>query len=204
MPGNSPGIGVRCLSAALTYLLLFQSGAQPLAALAQSAPMLKIVILEGEGAINNVRQRTAREPIVQVQDVNNRAVAGAVVLFTLPDRGAGGIFPNGSTSLTVTTDAQGRAIATGLRTNNIAGRFQIRVDASYQGQRANATITQSNAMTTAAAGGGASGKLIAILAIAGGAAAGGAIAATRGGKAAPPAPTPTSVSAGTPTVGPPR
>ena len=203
MPGNSPGIGVRCLSAALTYLLLFQSGAQPLAAQAQSAPKLKIVILEGEGAINNVRQRTAREPIVQVQDVNNRAVAGAVVLFTLPDRGAGGIFPNGSTSLTVTTDAQGRAIATGLRTNNIAGRFQIRVDASYQGQRANASIIQNNAMT-AAAGGGASGKLIAILAIAGGAAAGGAIAATRGGKAAPPAPTPTSVSAGTPTVGPPR
>ena len=40
-------------------------------ATAQVAPMLNLVVLEGEGATNNIRQRTAREPIVQVQDENH-------------------------------------------------------------------------------------------------------------------------------------
>ena len=31
-------------------------------AAAQVAPMLNLVVLEGEGATNNIRQRTAREP----------------------------------------------------------------------------------------------------------------------------------------------
>ena len=45
---------------------------------AQGAPTsLKIVILEGDGAINNIRQRTAREPIVQVQDVDGARAAVA-------------------------------------------------------------------------------------------------------------------------------
>ena len=55
----------RCLvSLFVTYLLM----TQPLmAAPPQQAPAkLSIVIVEGEGAINNIRQRTAREPIVQV------------------------------------------------------------------------------------------------------------------------------------------
>ena len=32
-------------------------------ATAQIAPMLNLVVREGEGATNNIRQRTAREPI---------------------------------------------------------------------------------------------------------------------------------------------
>ena len=49
---------------------------------------LNIVILEGEGATNNIRQRVAREPIVQVEDENRRplagvAVAGAVVVVVV-------------------------------------------------------------------------------------------------------------------------
>ena len=55
---------------------------------AQQAPMkLNIVIVEGDGAINNIRQRTAREPIVQVEDENNMPVAGATVYFLLPESG---------------------------------------------------------------------------------------------------------------------
>jgi hypothetical protein len=77
-----------------------------------SAPgRLSIVIVEGEGAINNVRQRVAREPIVQVEDENRRPVAGAAVTFLLPNQGAGASFANGAQSLTITTDAQGRAVA---------------------------------------------------------------------------------------------
>jgi hypothetical protein len=34
----------------------------------QDNPRLRIVILEGEGAITRVQQRTAREVIVQVED----------------------------------------------------------------------------------------------------------------------------------------
>ena len=59
-------------------------------ATAQVAPMLNLVVIEGEGAVNNIRQRTAREPIVQVEDENHRPVAGAVVVFMLPSNGAGG------------------------------------------------------------------------------------------------------------------
>ena len=40
---------------------------------------LQITILDGEGALNNIKQRTAREPIVQVTDENHKPVAGAVV-----------------------------------------------------------------------------------------------------------------------------
>lgn len=54
---------------------------------AQVAPMLNLVVLEGEGATNNIRQRTAREPIVQVEDENHKPVAGAIVVFTLPSNG---------------------------------------------------------------------------------------------------------------------
>ena len=200
------------LSIALVFSLVV-SGVSPLwaAPRAQAGPaQLQIVILEGEGAINNIRQRTAREPIVQVQDENHRPIAGAVVLFTLPDRGASGTFANGATSMTVTTDAQGRAVATGLRPNSVPGKLEVRVNASYQGQTASATIAQTNVLGAAAAAGGAgAGKIIAILAIAGGAAAGGIVAATRNKSSTPSTPStpgtvPTVISAGAPSVSPPR
>ena len=75
---------------------------------AQVAPMLNLVVVEGEGQINNIKQRTAREPVVQAQDENHRPVAGAIVMFTLPSNGAGGTFANGAHTLTVTTRAGAR------------------------------------------------------------------------------------------------
>ena len=72
-------------------------------------PGLNFIVVEGEGAINNIRQRTARETIVQVEDENRKPAAGAVVVFTLPSQGAGGTFADGGQTLTVATDAQGRA-----------------------------------------------------------------------------------------------
>jgi hypothetical protein len=76
------------LSAALAFLLVL-AGVAPLeAAPAQQTSTLKILVLEGQDAINNIRQRTARDTIVEVQDENNKPVAGAVVTFLLPDRGA--------------------------------------------------------------------------------------------------------------------
>ena len=176
-----------------------------------TTPKIRIVIVEGEGAINNVRQRVAREPIVQVEDENRKPVAGAAVTFLLPNQGASGVFANGARSLTVMTDENGRAVARGLRPNNVNGQYQINVNASHEGRTANATINQTNAFIAAAAAGaaGISMKLLVILGIAGAAAAGGAIAATRGGGNNGPAatagrPSPTVITPGTPTVGGPQ
>src|SRR5881394_2449600 len=84
----------------------------------QAVTALSITIVEGEGAINNVRQRVNREPIVQVEDENHKPVAGAVVVFLLPDQGATGTFANGSRMFMTVTDNQGRATARGIRPNN--------------------------------------------------------------------------------------
>jgi hypothetical protein len=188
----------------LVFLMIIGSGQGQV----QPAPtQLNIVIVEGEGAINSVKQRIAREPVVQVEDENHKPVAGAAVTFLLPNQGAGASFANGARSLTVLTDDKGQAIARGLKPNNVNGQYQIRVNASYRGQTANTTINQSTALTGAAAGAGISAKLLIILAVAGAAAAGGAIAATRGGGNNTPgttAPTPTVITPGSPTVGAPR
>jgi hypothetical protein len=181
-------------------------------AAAQVAPMLNLVVVEGEGAVNNIRQRTAREPIVQVQDENHKPVAGAIVVFTLPTNGAGGAFANGAHTLTIVTDSEGKAVARGLKPNGIKGQYQIRVNASSKGQTASTNITQINAVIAAsgaAAGAAVSGKLIAILVAVGAAAAGGAayaIHANSGGAPAAitPVATATTIAIGTGAVGPPR
>src|SRR5260221_45644 len=55
----------------------------------QTPTSLQIVIVEGEGAINNVKQRVNREPIVLVEDETHNPVAGASVTFFLPNKGPG-------------------------------------------------------------------------------------------------------------------
>lgn len=165
---------------------------------------LSIVVIAGEGAINKLKDRLNTEPVVQVADESHRPIAGAAVVFFLPNQGPGGVFANGTRSLTVTTDAQGRATAAGIRRNNISGQMQIRVSASTGGQTASAVITQTN---IAASGTGLSttAKVWIIVGIAGGATAG-AIAATHsGGSSSSSAPSSgVSISAGTPSVGAPR
>jgi len=199
---------MRLLAVGLSYLLILESLPIFAQTSAAGAGQLNLVIVEGEGATNNIRQRTAREPIVQVEDENHKPVAGAAVVFLLPDQGASGTFANGSHTLTVTTDSQGRAIAHGFHPNHVQGQFNMRVSASFQGKTGTATISQTNAAIAGAAGAAAAGisvKLIVILAIAGAAAAGGAIAATRGGSSTPaPGATTTTISAGTGTVGAPH
>jgi len=140
-------------SAALLVLLLF---ARPAIVLAETplpdAPMpppppqaLQITILDGEGALNNIRQRTAREPIVQVQDENHKPVAGVLILFTIHSGsgGAGATF-NGLSTLSVTTDSAGRAVAHGFLPNTGSGSFTITVQATLGTLSATATIHQGN------------------------------------------------------------
>src|SRR4051794_37604175 len=79
---------------------------------AQTGPVptrIDIIVAEGEGAVNNVRQRAGHDPVVKVEDDDHRPVTGAAVVFTLPISGASGEFGNGSKSLTVMTDKDGLA-----------------------------------------------------------------------------------------------
>jgi len=156
---------------------------------------IHLVVVEGEGAINNIKQRTAREAVVEVQDDNHKPIAGALVTFTLPSNGPSATFFNGTQFLSVQTNAQGRATTQALRPNKLQGKYQIDVRAQYQGQSTTATVAQTNALLAGAA---ISGTTVAIIAVAGAAAAGLAVGLTKalggGGNTA-------RVSVGTPTVG---
>ena len=170
----------------------------------QGAPKLEIVIVEGDGAINNIKERTVREPVIEVDDENHKPIAGAAVVFFLPNQGPGGTFFDGTKSLTVTTDAQGRATVRGIKFNNLSGQMQIRVTASSSGQTATAVITQTNVVGVASGAGlSTTAKVLIIVGIAAGAAVG-AVLATRGSSSSssgtPSAP-PITITAGTPTVG---
>jgi hypothetical protein len=141
-------------------------------------------------------------------------VAGAAVIFFLPNDGPGGTFANGTSSLTTTTNAQGRATARGIQFNSLAGPMQIRISASYAGRTASAVINQTNALSGASTSGGGIGggsgggmslttKLIIIGAIVGAGVAAGVILGTRGSSSSTStSTTPTvTITAGTPTVG---
>jgi hypothetical protein len=188
-----------CLSGILIFLLV-AAGVPLLSAQDQTPTKLNIEIIEGEDAVNNIRLRTAREPIVEVTDENHKPIAGAVVIFSTPENGAGGAFAGGAKTLTVTTDAQGRAVAQGLQPNATRGKYQIQVQASYLGVTATRAIKQANG----GAGLSLAAKILIGVAVAAGAAAGGAIAATSGGGGGGSGSKPTVLSPGPPSVGGPR
>ena len=198
--------GTNSLSIALSLLIVFEMAA-PVARSQALPTQLNLVVVEGEGAINNVRQRVAREPVVRVEDENHKPIAGAAVVFTLPTEGATGEFAKGTKTLMVTTDSEGRAKAAGLRINKTNGKLPIHVTASYRGLSARTIITQFNEGGVAgatSAGGGGHGALIGVLVAVGAAAAGGgAYFATHQNKqstttpAPPTGPTPIGISPGT-------
>lgn len=201
------------LSLGLCFLLISNSAVPP--AFGQELPKsISIVVMEGEGAVNQTRQRVSKDPVVRIEDENGKPVKGAAVAFTLPVSGATGEFSGGSKNLAVVTDDDGTATAARIKLNEYPGKFQIHVNASFKGLTARTLITQINQgpeVTKSSGGGG--GKVIAILAIVGAAAAGGAVVATRKssnspsttpGTPTPSAPTPIGITPGTTIIGPPR
>jgi hypothetical protein len=165
---------------------------------------LRIVIVEGEGAINNINQKVNVPPVVEVRDESNKLVEGAAVVFSLPTQGPGGIFANGTNTLNATTDRQGRATASGIRLNRQTGQLDIRVTASVGGQTASVTITQTNVsgVSSSGGGGGSSKKILILVAVVGAAAAVGVLVALRHGSSSTPSgPPPIVITPGTPTVG---
>jgi hypothetical protein len=111
---------------------------------------LKIVVLEGEDAVNIIDKKTAVKPTVEVRDKNDLPVSGATVTFMINGGRNAATFANGLRQVTVTTDSFGRATITELNPLG-RGAFQIQARAAYQGQTATATIHQTNFATTAQA-----------------------------------------------------
>ena len=113
-------------------------------------PALEITILDGEGALNNIRQRTAREPIVQVKDRNRKPVAGVLILFAINDGPSGaGATIGGASTFSAVTDADGRAQARGYTPNSTEGKFTITVTATLGALVALAIIHQENRLGAA-------------------------------------------------------
>ena len=154
---------------------------------------IRVRVVEGDGAINSIRLRHAHDPAVQVLDAEENPVAGATVTFLLPAMGAGGTFQDSGLSLTIESDAHGMAAARGLRPNRAAGPFRIRVVASWHGESANATLTETNAEPVASSG---KSKKIAIAVLVGGAAAAGAALAARSGKSSSASPSGAAATTG--------
>ncbi|HUB51939.1 MAG TPA: hypothetical protein VL986_07325 [Terracidiphilus sp.] len=133
--------------ALLAIALLVLEPAVPLGAQEAAPPKsLQIVILDDEAPLNNISERTAREPIVQVQDENHKPVAAASVLFAIHPGagGAGAGFANGASTLSVTTNANGVARASGLVMNQSKGTWQLQVTASKNGLTTSTTINETN------------------------------------------------------------
>jgi hypothetical protein len=94
----------------------------------------RVVVLDGDGALNNLASRSAHEPVVRVADESGKPVSGARVEFDAPKAGPGATFNGGTTHLAITTNSAGVAKASGLRNNGVPGGFILLVHVSYQGQ----------------------------------------------------------------------
>lgn len=182
----------KAFACAITTLFVFQT------LVAQTSGQLRITILEGDEAIVNVRQRVAREAIVQVEDENRKPVAGAALLLLSPERGPTSLFANGTNSLTLTTDAQGRAIIRGLRPNTSAGRYEIQITAQKDGLTGRTNLVRTNVVPKMIAGMSAQ-TFTWVMVAAAAAAAGTAIGVNQGGGS-----NRTVITPGTVTVGQPR
>jgi hypothetical protein len=199
---------MKSLALALSWVVFFQFAAPPVRA-QQQPTELNIIVVEGEGAINNARQRVTREPVVRIEDENHKPIAGAAVVFTLPTEGTTGAFGNGSHTLAIMTDRDGLAKGKGLRVNQVTGKLPIHVTASYRGLTARTTVNELNEGVPGAKAstGGGHGALIAVIVILGAAAAGGGayLATHKSGTStttAPPptGPTPIGITPGTGTI----
>lgn len=131
---------------------VFLVGLLPGTILAQDTSALKLIVISGNGAVNDLRTNTTVPTVVEVRDDRDQPVLRSSVTFMLPETGPGGRFVDGSRSLFALTDRQGRATLTGFIPNQIPGPFQIAVEASASGNSVRAMIRQyNNSFSTSAA-----------------------------------------------------
>jgi hypothetical protein len=130
---------------------------------------LQIVVIDGQDGVNIVKKKRAVQPVVEVRDGRNTPISGASVTFSAPTDGPSVTFSNGLRSISVLTDATGRATVDELTPLSV-GPFQLTVESSFRSLSASATISLTNVLkaeakpaTGAAKGSGISGKTVAIL-----------------------------------------
>lgn len=194
MPETKPVIRAqRFVSALLIVLLCVQASALPV--LGQDRPTdLRIIIVEA--GTNPEPERLLQ---VQVQDVSRGPLTGVAVVFTLPNTGNAGTFSDGSKVFRVTTDRQGVATAR-FRPGNLTSRFDIRVEAAFQGQTAQALINYGAPEKI----GGGRGKWFLLLGIGAAVAIGVALAGGGNSNAGPVAPSVITLRPQTPTISAPQ
>lgn len=176
---------------------------------AQTKPSIAIKVVQGDNAINSIRLRRGHDPVVQVFDPTGEPLHNATVSFLLPATGPSGAFGESGLSLTVQTDEKGMAVGKGMLPNRIEGQFRIRATASWRGEAASTTLSQTNAEATVSSSKKKWGILAAVIA---GAAVGGVVVASKGGGSSTPAGGSTggntggtgTIVPGSPTFGPPR
>jgi len=104
---------------------------------------LDITVVEGEGSSNIVGKKNSLKPTVEVRDEKNQLLEGAVVTFIAPADGPSVVFSNGLRTVTVMTDATGKARTPSFRAVN-SGSFRLQVSASFRGQMVSTSISQTN------------------------------------------------------------
>lgn len=123
---------------------LVLAGVLPATAMAQESSALKLVVISGNGAVNDLRTNTTVPTVVELRDDRDQPVLRGAVTFMLPESGPGGRFADGSRSLFALTDRSGRATLTGFIPNQVEGPFQIAVEASASGNSVRTAIRQYN------------------------------------------------------------
>jgi hypothetical protein len=142
-----------------------------------SGPLgLRLVVSNGEGVKHKIDGPSTEPITILLIDRDNKPVSGASVILTSPPRGPSIEFPNGSNSITLTTDSGGRAVVERYVANSAPGTYNILVRAEFLGESATTSIEQTNLSGKASHT-----KLITILAIAGGAVGAAVVAGSRGG-----------------------
>ncbi|MBZ5623457.1 MAG: hypothetical protein LAQ69_32750 [Acidobacteriia bacterium] len=113
-----------------------------LTALAQNSPGtgIRINVIQGEGQALVAGSSSPFDVVIEVVDAGGKPVANVNISFLI---GSGGSTVDGLSSLVETTNLQGRATAR-IRPNSQLGSWNVRVTASYQQQRATASVTLNN------------------------------------------------------------
>jgi hypothetical protein len=106
---------------------------------------LGVSVIEGNHSINSIPLGKSVTPVVEIRDTNEFPVEGAVVVFTMPEQGPGGIFAGNQKIFTTRSDSHGQASAPFL-VNAEAGRFEIRVSATAGNRKGGAVVVQTNAL----------------------------------------------------------
>jgi hypothetical protein len=105
---------------------------------------LKVMVLAGEGELNDLERKVMAPLVVDVLDQNGRPVEGAAVVFRFPLNGPSASFSNGEKARTVRTNADGQAAAVDWMANGEVGKFQVRVNASRGNELGEAVFSMSN------------------------------------------------------------